>query len=404
MDDALIFILYTPTDYEWSFQLAEQLKMAGLNVYIEPLEIPEGQETAHRAKTTKALYDAAVMLPIISRESAIGDSADVFENWWRPFIEKDRRVIACIVPDAPSGAEHWMPFDLFRRKHVDFRTPNAYIILCDLLGVPREEEPPPLLLASNDPPPQAESKTEDPSSLTDDTIPSLSESPLEEEIVSPKAEKTPLAAPPQVQDLPFSLEDDEPHSRSLLGFLKTIFSVLIGFASILFIWQASLQTADSQNQSAEAWLLGLSGIVACLFIIGRILVSHRERQKALDTRRKIAKKWGTLPNHSKRPSIYIEVIESPFNDEISQIWAMSDETMVIGHGRNADVPLQSRKLDSKHCIIFYDSLDGLYYLENTCDRLITYHERVLDLGEVVQLVNGDLIALETEVILQFRTQ
>lgn len=406
LNNALIFILYAPIDYEWSYQLAEQLKLAGLNVYIEPLEIPEGQESTHRRKTTKALYDADVMLPVISQESAVGDSATVFEDWWRPFLEEDRPVIACIVPDAPSGAEHWMPFDLFRRKHVDFRTPKAYNTLCELLGVPQEQEPPALLLASNDNPieesPQPIATI--PSSVNDDTISSLAEDPVEK-ISHDRDPKTLPVAPPSPQVLPFSIDEEASlHSRSLLSLVKTTLSGLIGFAAVLFIWQASLQTTDSQNQSAETWLLGLSGAVACLFIVGRIMVSRRERQQALDKRRKIAKKWGMLADHSQRPPIYIEVIESPFKDEINQIWAMSDESMIIGYGRTADVPLQSRKLDRKHCLIFYDPLDGYYYLENTCERLITYHDRVLDYGEVIRLVNGDLIALETSVILQFRTQ
>lgn len=407
MNNALIFILYAPIDYEWAYQLAEQLKNVGLNIYIETLEIPEGQEATHRQKTTKALYDAQIMLPIISRESAVGESATVFENWWRPFLEKNRQIIACIVPDAPDGAEHWMPFDLFRRQHIDFRTPDSFDFLCELLGVLQPKEQP-LLLPSNTPIPSETTSNESPPTSEDETINSLEQENDEAESTLPVESSKTLPttpSPPTPQSLPFSLDDeDNAKSRSLLGLIKNVLSGLIGFAAVLFIWQASLQTTDSQSQSPESWLLGLSAILTCLFIAGRIAVSRRERQQALEKRRKIAKKWGTLSDHSQRPPVYIEVIESPIQSEISQVWAIVDEAIIIGYGSKADIPLQSRNLDSKHCMIFYDDLDGYYYLENTCQQLVTYHDQVLEQGAVVQLANGDLITLENSLILQFRIQ
>lgn len=340
MSEALIMLVSIPDDYSWALELARQLEAENYEIYLEP---PHDDDPTIQRQTAAALHNAQVMLAIISKESALGESATTFEAWWRPFMQKGKRVIACIMPDAPPGAEHWMPYDLMRQTHINFRDEDAFEQLTLLLPAP-----PPLLAA-----------------------------PLPESTISSQQTSTPKTDPPPIKVGPSSV--------------RNALNILVGLVLVMVLWLAALEATDL---SMALWLAVLFVVVVSLFLLSRIAFKRRERLQNILARRQAA-----AARDTSQP-IYLEVIESKFADEIGQIWGISDGMVLIGKNHKADIPLRDRQLDLEHCIVFADN--DRFYLENVTRRRTVLYGRKLTAGETIELQNGDLISLGQSTVVQLR--
>ncbi len=355
MSDTRIFVLYAPSDDEWATTHTRRLRSDGYKVYMEPPNADPDNPTIQE-RTAKALYHSTIMLAVVSRESAIGDSAGVFEEWWRPFMESGRQIIPCIVPNAPPGAEHWMPFDLYRQKPVDFREDDAYQLL--RLRLPESSQP--LALPAPEEAPAIEPEPEPPP-----TIP-----------------QPPAPPPPPPEPAP--------------GILKTALSVVVGLSALLLIWLAAFQTTDDTGTSASIWIAGLFVGLGCLFVIGRMAASRRERQALLEHKQQQAAQYAT------ESPVYLEVIRSSHEREIGERLGWPTTSATIGSSHRADLPLRDQGVDKLHCMVFMDEDTGGYYLENTSTGRTVLVDRPLALGAVMEIQNGDVIALGEATVLQFR--
>ncbi len=345
LSEALVILVCTPADYTWAQALAQRLTADGYHIYLEPLH---DEDPTVQRQTADALYQAQMMLAVISRESALGDSAPTFEAWWRPFLQNGKRVVACIMPDAPPGAENWMPYDLVRQTHVNFKDSNAYATLRSLLP-----ELHPLLPPSPEPDLiEAEDKDETPP--------------------PPKHEPIITVQPPTV---------------------RIVLNVLVGLVLLLVMWIAALNATDD-NTSIALWLAIVFVIEMGVFLLGRFASKRRERlQDIINRRHAAAARDTTFP-------IYLEVIESKIEEEVGQIWGMLDEELTIGKNYEADIPLHDRHLDRDHCTVFVDK--NRFYLENKTRRRTVLYGRRLGVGEISELQNGDLIAVGQSTVLQLR--
>ena len=359
----LIFFVCVPEDYEWTLDLAERLESEGYPIYLEPLEV----DKSTRKVTTKALRKSSVMVAVISQDSALGENAAVFERWWRPYVENQRPIVGCLMPDAPLGAEHWMPHDLYRQNPIDFRNDNAYAQLLERLGAPPEPEP--IIEA---PPPQIVAPLE----IAPQVEPEPQPEPLPQKPIAPPpmpASEVPIA-PPRPQDIEESA-----------GWFKTIFSIVIGLVLLIFIWVAAIGGGD--DITLETWLALLFGGIGILFLMAYVNNRQKQRQRDFEYRRAVAKERGK----TAQSGAYIEVIESGDVDEIGQVWLLEEAITSIGRGHSSTIGLTDAEIDKEHCVIFYE--DGDYFLESTSHQKTMVVDRYVAAGTVTELQNGDLIAL-----------
>ncbi len=389
MTNPKLFLLYAPVDAEWAQALYQQLREAGYTLYMES---PEGDpdDALLQRKTSAALQKATHLLAVVSKESALGESAGVFESWWRPFLRTGRPVIACIVPDAPPGAEHWMPFDLLRQRRADFREPDGMAQLQIWIGP-----------ASTEGLPISESLT----SRAD------AESRAARPEPTPRLDAIP-PRPPQIKP-PKTKEVDEPlPDRPRPSFLRTIanaIGVIIGLTLVGLVLFAASQSDNSATSefSAEAWLVSLLIVVVAVALIGRIATQRQRRQRQVEQRRQMAQTRAKLEadEATQTPVVYLEIIQSKAKHDIGQIWAIDDFALTVGRGVKVDVPLRDRAIAKRQCMVFFDDGAGRYYLENldARERTVLYDKPLLR-GEVVPIENGDMIRLGKSVVMQFRWQ
>lgn len=338
-----LFFICAPTDYPWTRSLAHQFFSMGYRVYLEPPD--EADDEKVRERTARALYNAEIMVAIVSKESAIGSSAEAFEAWWRPFVDSGRQVIACITPDSPAGAENWIPYDLIRRPHVDFRRAGGAARLAELVtkdGSTAQARPT-----------QA--------SYNDD--------------YEAQFESEPFAYPTQ----PVAPVEAEPEPESKTSIIRTLLGLVVGLIMVLVIWQMALQ---SDSGDALIWVGGLAVMVVVVYLIGRWRPQSRSQA-------------------AKKLVGYLEVISSDDTKAKGRVYGLIN-TLTIGTGRRAQIRFNVEGIEKQHCTIFYDG--KAYYLENTSNSRTILYDRQLDSGEVVVLQHGDLITVGQAVVLQFRTQ
>lgn len=388
MTSPKLFLLYAPIDAEWAQGFYQQLREAGYTLYMEPLESDPEDATLQR-KTTAALQKATHLLAVVSKESALGESAAAFEAWWRPFLRTGRPVIACIVPDAPPGAEHWMPFDLLRQRRADFREPDGMAQLQKWIGSAPS--------AANEGQPISE--------------PMSSRADAASRTARPEPTPRPIAANPRRPPTPSKPKPAEPlPPRPKPSFLRLILNtigVLIGLMLVVLLLFAASESGDSTTGgiSAEAWLVSLLIVVVAVALIGRIVTQRQRRQWRLEQRRQMAQTRAKIEAEeaAKTPEVYLEVIQSKAKRDVGQIWPMDDFALTVGRGVKVDVPLRDRAIARRQCMVFLDDETGRYYLENldVRERTVLYDKPLLQ-GEVVPIENGDMIRLGKSVVLQFR--
>lgn len=388
MTSPKLFLLYAPIDAEWAQGFYQQLREAGYTLYMEPLESDPEDATLQR-KTTAALQKATHLLAVVSKESALGESAAAFEAWWRPFLRTGRPVIACIVPDAPPGAEHWMPFDLLRQRRADFREPDGMAQLQKWIGSAPS--------AANEGQPISEPMSSRADAASRTARPEPTPRPI---AVNPRRPPTP-SKPKPAEPLP-----PRPKPSFLRLILNTI-GVLIGLMLVVLLLFAASESGDSTTGgiSAEAWLVSLLIVVVAVALIGRIVTQRQRRQWRLEQRRQMAQTRAKIEAEeaAKTPEVYLEVIQSKAKRDVGQIWPMDDFALTVGRGVKVDVPLRDRAIARRQCMVFLDDETGRYYLENldVRERTVLYDKPLLQ-GEVVPIENGDMIRLGKSVVLQFR--
>lgn len=338
-----LFFICAPTDYPWTRSLAHQFFSMGYRVYLEPPD--EADDEKVRERTARALYNAEIMIAIVSKESAIGSSAEAFEAWWRPFVDSGRQVIACITPDSPAGAENWIPYDLIRRPHVDFRRAGGAARLAELVNKDG---------SNTQARPTQTSRDDD---------------------FEAQFEPEPIAYPTQ----PVTPVQDEPEPESRASIIRTLIGLVVGLIMVLVIWQVALQ---SDSGDALIWVGGLAVMVVVVYLIGRWRPQSRSQA-------------------AKKLVGYLEIISSDDTKAKGRVYGLIN-TLTIGSSRRTQIRLKVEGIEKQHCTIFYDG--KAYYLENTSNSRTILYDRQLDSGEVVVLQHGDLITVGQAVVLQFRTQ
>ncbi|MBZ0320604.1 MAG: FHA domain-containing protein [Anaerolineae bacterium] len=389
MTSPKLFLLYAPIDTEWAQGFHQQLREAGYTLYMEPPE-SDPEDAILQRKTAAALQKATHLLAVVSKESALGESAAAFEAWWRPFLRTGRPVIACIVPDAPPGAEHWMPFDLLRQRRADFREPDGMAQLQKWIG--------PAPSAASESLPISEPLSSRADAVSRAARPEPTPRPI---AATPRRPPTPSKPKPAEEPLP-----PRPKPTFLRMILNTI-GILIGLVLVVLLLFAASQSGDSTTGgiSAEAWLVSLLIVVVAVALIGRIVTQRQRRQWRLEQRRQMAQTRANIETEeaAKIPEVYLEVIQSKAKRDVGQIWPMDDFALTVGRGVKVDVPLRDRAIARRQCMVFLDDETGRYYLENLDVRERTvFYDKPLLRGEVVPIENGDMIRLGKSVVLQFR--
>ena len=113
-DAPTAFFSYSRDDSEFVLRLAEDLKAAGANVWLDQLDIQPGQRWARAVQD--ALNHAPRMLVILSPSSAESTHVDDEVNF---ALEEHKTVIPVLYKDCK------VPFQLRPFQYVDFRTDYA---------------------------------------------------------------------------------------------------------------------------------------------------------------------------------------------------------------------------------------------------------------------------------------
>lgn len=372
----LLFALCAPDDYEWTNTLVNYLIANEYNVYLDS---PDQQNIQ---TTLTALQQTRIMLVVVSQESALGDSAAVFEDWWRPFVEQDRSIITVIKPGEPAGVEHWMPFDLRTFPTVSFDHDEAYAEL--------RQEIDSVLKPGLNPVPEA--------------LPALP-SPVQSipEVKAP-ASPRPVYSRPEPPPIPtarasYAIEKATNRRRERRFWRNILFGPIV-FALLVALWVMGLALADAYGSTTALFMVTASVILST--IITLVVMALRGRRSKTRSRSKQDIKAG-IRSRRRRPDVYIEVVSSVNRNEMGKIFAIDRPRISIGKDSADDIRIRDRKIDKEHSVIFYNQADSCYYLENLSSKSTVVHDRALRRGEVSQIENGDLIVLGDSVVLQFRT-
>lgn len=379
MDNRLIFVLCAPDDYEWTEGLVERLRQDRYIVYLEPFSV-NADDVQARRRTSDALYSAQIMLAIISEASAISAAAPTFDAWWRPFLQSHRPLIPCLMPSAPAAEKNWMPFDLTRLPRVDFRQPEAYSILREML---RHHHVFP----------------ESSNSLQVVDLPATS-------MPSPvfSAPQLPQQPPPVVK----TPQRDKTRQNETRQLRQTNFlSLILGLLGVVLAWMGVWQSTAGNTATALLWLAGVVAIFSLLFLTRLTARAQKRHQEDIRRRKSIAaikQKKATSPEVKRvaRPRIYLEVLESDAVEDIGMILPIYNEISTIGRGAQNTLVLGDKGVDKTHCQVIYDAAAEKYYLESTSRKSTVLLDSPLRTGERRSLQNGDLILLGAAVILQFR--
>ena len=361
-------ILSSQVDKLWAAELAQQLQNDQIQCRVEAIYAarPTPQVVQHHLKEIQHL------LVIVSPETALGDTTEACEAWWQTAINQGVNVTPLVVPHAPAGAKHWMPFELQQHQPILFVEKDAYPQL-----VARLKEPFNALPTTN--------RLNAPQTLTDDTA------TIEPTVVNaPQAPAPPAAAPEPLPDL--TLEPPR------MGFFYYLISIIGGLTLVVMIWFAAIQETSSEDSPILLWLGGVALVVSALFTLGRIEVNKRQR------RRYVEQKYTQAQGYARsaiKPPIYVEVIESTIPQLRGLVWEVRGESFSIGKDYTCDLPLSGQKyLEDRIALIYFE--EGLYYLENISQQtVITLVDRRLTPSTVAAVTNGDMIQIP-ETLLQFR--
>ena len=131
-DPLATFFSYNRDDSEFALRLAEDLKAAGANVWIDQLDIPAGMQWDRMVED--ALNSCPHMLVILSPISVKSDHVRDEVSF---ALSKQKRVIPVLYRECD------VPFRMARLQHIDFRTDYArgLKLLLKALGVDQSPQP-----------------------------------------------------------------------------------------------------------------------------------------------------------------------------------------------------------------------------------------------------------------------
>ncbi len=374
MTGNLLFVLCAPDDYEWTNTLVNRLIANEYNVYLDS---PDQQNTQ---PTIAALQQARIMLVVISQESALGDSAAVFEDWWRPFAGQGRAIVTVVKSGEPAGVEHWMPFDLRSFPMVIFDHDAAYTEL--------REEIDSVLKPGLKPVPEALPALPAPAQPMPEAKPRFPSKP-----VYPEPPRIPTAR------VSYAIEQATNRRRER-RFWRNILLGPIVFALLVTLWVVGLALAETYGSATALLMVTASVILSTVVTLIVMALRGRRSKQRSPTKQDIN---AGIRSRRLRPDVYIEVVSSVNQNEMGKIFAIDHPRISIGKDSGDNIRIRDRKIDKEHSIIFYNQADSSYYLENLSSKSTVVHDRALRRGEVSQIENGDLIVLGDSVVLQFRT-
>lgn len=105
-----IFFSYSRADAKFALKLGEDLREAGMNIWIDQLDIPPGETWDEEIQ--KALENAACMLVILSKTSVESDNVLNEINY---ALETKKQVIPILIEN-----DLRKPFNINRLQHIDF--------------------------------------------------------------------------------------------------------------------------------------------------------------------------------------------------------------------------------------------------------------------------------------------
>ena len=257
------FFSYSREDSDFALRLAEDLKAAGANVWIDQLDIQPGVQWDRMVQD--ALNDCRRMLVILSPVSV--KSENVLDEVSFA-ISKQKRVIPVLYRECD------VPFRLARLQHIDFRTDYArgLQLLLKALGV--DEPPQPIV----PPPPEVEREGEPDSSNAAETRPAVAQERRKEE----REQATEQASLTQdyravhetelARQHPTSVRPQGTLPQPLSGkdyalIAAVVMSIGIGLLVLFVIFAPRLMPADILNQFFYIVLI-VWGLVCALVLFG----------------------------------------------------------------------------------------------------------------------------------------
>ena len=136
-DTSSAFVSYSRVDSEFALQLAEHLKVAGANVWLDQLDIEPG--TPWDSAIEEALLNSTHMLVILSTVSVTSDNVRDEVSY---ALSQQMKVIPVLYRECK------VPFRLARLQHIDFRNDydSAFKALLRTLRVEQQSALPPVAI------------------------------------------------------------------------------------------------------------------------------------------------------------------------------------------------------------------------------------------------------------------
>ena len=140
-DIPAIFVSYCRSDSEFALRLVQDLKAAGVNVWLDQLDIAPGM--AWDIAVEAALFNCPSMLVILSSVSVSSENVRDEVSF---ALSKQKRLIPVLYRDCD------VPFRLARLQHIDFRTDYARGLerLQNVLGAAPRPEASPVVVGDKD--------------------------------------------------------------------------------------------------------------------------------------------------------------------------------------------------------------------------------------------------------------
>lgn len=394
MSTPRIFVLATPEDYAWASTLSQRLKSDNFSIYLEPLE-SDPQDSQLLEQTTKAFYDAPVLLVILSQESVLGESASVFEEWWRSFLESKRPIVTVLAPDAPAGAAYWMPFDLRNMPRANFSRSEDYEKLKSLLETAQRQ----IIAVGQIAQPSIVSRAPSSTNVTNQvshTAPPIR--PIRAiEADGPPNARHPTTIPPASASHAIEYATNRRQARQLWTNLLGWPVVLV---LLLVIWGLGFYVADTYTPEDAILTVGLAAIIG--LGAGVVYMWARSRLRWINGHHLDQRRGTRRP--SRRPPVYLEVIASAREHDMGRIFPIDHLYTTLGRGQAADIRLRDRALQQLNAAISYNHETAQYTLQNLGSAPLVLYDTPLAPGDARIIENGDLIVIGKSIVLQFRAE
>lgn len=363
----MIFVLAIPDDHEWTTTLVNRLKINDYQVYF-PSADTDNQAMA------EALYKASMMLVVISQESVLGESADVFESWWRLFLDDSKPIVTVVKPGTPAGVENWMPFDLRHFPRVDFSSDDQYTALREAIDSQKRAVIHPVSVK-------------------------LSEEPrLRPPVISPSIPvRTPPAQRPEIAPAQAAFAIEKAHERRRRRrMLRNFVLTPVVFVMLVLLWIIGLNIADHYGAVTALSMVTLATLIGTGITLAVMFWHGRRRKSYIDRN-------GVRQSGLSYPRAYIEVIASVHDEQVGEVIPLRRIRFTVGSGPQADLRIKDREIEPEHIALVYSPQDQQYVLQNLSNQSILLHDHPVNPTNMRLLTSGDLIVMGQSAVLQFRS-